>query len=80
MEIHTDRIRWAKEIQYNGATELLRETGDESYPTDVHLYAVGNGGSRLFGTWNMKKDEGVIYHGKGMMFDKRKRKFKKEKF
>lgn len=81
MKIYKDREVWAYAVQQAGSNTLIRETGQEQYPTDIHLYAVGNNRSRLFGTWNMKTDEGVVFDSKkGMMFDTRKRTFNKEKF
>lgn len=73
-----DRESWAMAVIEAGATELLREVGDEPYPTDIHLYAVG--GNRLYGTWNMKTQEGSLYSGRGMTFDKRNRRFEKVEF
>lgn len=79
MSTIADREEWAAAVQEAGAEELLQEVGDEEYPTDIHLYAVG-GFNRLFGTWNMRKNEGTIFHGKGLTFDKRMRKFEKVSF
>ncbi len=79
MATFADREEWAEAVQAAGAEELLQEVGDEEYPTDIHLYAVG-GFNRLFGTWNMRKNEGTVFSGKGMTFDQRKRKFNKVPF
>lgn len=76
----TDRDEWAVAVQAAGATKVVKETGDEPYPVDIHLYAVDSRGGRLWGTWNMKKNVGVVYGGKGLPFDMRRREFETKTF
>ena len=73
-----DREAWNAKMRELGVDRVLKEVGKEEYPTGHLLYALA--GSKLMGSWNIEKKEGVAYSGKGMNFDERRRKFTKEKF
>lgn len=75
-----DKSEWLAAMKEAGADEFLQEV---EFNTDL-IYAVGNKGTFLKGTWNPNKKTGIMYQGakgEGMKFykgyGKTKRTFKK---
>jgi hypothetical protein len=73
-----DKAKWIAAMKEAGADEFLNE---KEFNTTL-IYAVGEKGTLLKGTWNPNKKTGFMYQGPkgvGMKFDKRRRKFTKAK-
>jgi len=77
-----DKAEWVAAMKEAGADEFLKE---KEFNVDL-IYAVGNKGTFLKGTWSEKKGNGIMYRGakgEGMKFykgyGKTKRTFTKAK-
>jgi hypothetical protein len=65
----TNKAKWVAAMKEAGADEFLNE---KEFNTTL-IYAVGDKGTSLKGTWNPNKDTGIMYQGPkgvGMKFYK----------
>ena len=77
MATYTDRKIWARECIKRGAVNELYEKCTYADLTQNHMliYAAGVRNVGLYGTWNPRTGEGVVYDKVMSQFDTRGREF-----